>query len=76
MALSALGTLALALICAWVFGGIVLRLAGGLLASAGLLGLSLSGNTNGLLVFVVGACLWLVGRLHFRLRHGPFRGAD
>jgi hypothetical protein len=70
-----LGTLAVALIGAWVFGGIVLRLAGGLLGLAGLIGLSLSGNANGLLVFVLGACLWLAGHLHFRLRHGAFKSA-
>lgn len=74
MTLSVLGTLALALICAWVFGGIALRLAGGLLTVAGLLGLSLSGNANGLLVFGIGACLWLAGQIHFRLRHGGFKG--
>src|SRR5262245_49310355 len=75
MTLSALGTLALALIGAWVFGGIALRLVGGLLGLAGLLGLSLSGNTSGLLVFALGLCLWLGGHLHFRLRHGTFKSA-
>lgn len=75
MTIAALGTLALALICAWVLGGIALRLAGSLLALTGLLGLSLSGNANGLLAFVLGACLWLAGHLHFRLRHGAFKSA-
>ncbi|HEY2717361.1 MAG TPA: hypothetical protein VGI73_14175 [Solirubrobacterales bacterium] len=42
MTLSAFGVIGLALICAWVLGGIALRLAGGLVALAGLLGLSLS----------------------------------
>ncbi|MBS1878614.1 MAG: hypothetical protein JST31_03780 [Actinobacteria bacterium] len=73
MTLSALGTLALALICAWLFGGIALRLGGGLVAPGGLVGLSLAGNANGLLVFALGACLWLAGYLHFRLRHGFFK---
>lgn len=75
MTLSAFGTLAIALICSWVIGGIALRLAGGFFALAGLLGLSLSGNANGLVVFTLGACLWLAGHLHFRLRHGDFRSA-
>jgi hypothetical protein len=75
MTLSAIGTLALALICVWVFGGVALRLAGVLLVFAGLLGLSLSGNPNGALVFALGACLWLVGHLHFRWRHGAFKSA-
>lgn len=73
MTLSAIGTLALALIGAWVFGGVALRFAGALIALAGLLGLSLSGDVSGLLVFALGACLWLAGHLHFRLRHGAFK---
>ena len=73
MTISAFGVIGLALIGAWVFGGIVLRLAGGFLALAGLIGLGLSGNANGLLVFVLGACLWLAGHLNFRLRHGVFK---
>lgn len=75
MTLSALGTLALALICAWIFGGTALRLAGILLALAGLLGLSLSGDANGIVALALGACLWLAGHLHFRVRHGYFKGA-
>lgn len=75
MTLSAIGTLTLALLCAWVFGGIALRLTGTLIALAGLLGLSLSCNASGLLVFAIGACLWLAGHLHFRLRHGAFNSA-
>jgi hypothetical protein len=44
MTVSAIGFLILALICGWIFGGIALRLGGALIAVAGLLGLSLSGN--------------------------------
>lgn len=73
MTLTAIGTLALALICAWTFGGIALRFAGALIALAGLLGLSIGGDANGLLVFALGACLWLAGHLHFRLRHDTFK---
>lgn len=65
----------LALICAWTFGAIALRLAGGLIALAGLLGLSLAGNPSGILVVALGGCLWLAGHLHFRLRHGVFKSA-
>lgn len=75
MTRSAIGTLVLALICAWTFGGIALRLGGRLLALAGLLGLSLRGDPNGLLAFGLGACLWLAGHLHFRMRYGYFRSA-
>jgi hypothetical protein len=75
MTVSAIGFLILALICGWIFGGIALRLGGALIAVAGLLGLSLSGNPNGLLAFAIGVCLWLAGHLHFRLRHGAFKSA-
>lgn len=75
MTLSAIGTLTLALLGAWVFGGIALRLAGAVIALAGLLGLSLRGDPNGLVVLALGACLWLAGQLHFRMRHGYFRSA-
>lgn len=75
MIVSALGILILGPICAWVFGGIALRFAGGLLALAGMLGLSLSGNATGLTVFALGACLWIAGHLHFRLRHRAFKSA-
>jgi hypothetical protein len=75
MILSVIGILALGLICAWVFGGIVLRLVGTVIAFAGLVGLSLTGNVSGLLAFALGAGLWLGGHLHFRLRHGAFKSA-
>lgn len=75
MTLAAIGTLTLALLGAWVLGGIALRLAGAVIALAGLLGLSLRGEAGGILVFLLGACLWLAGHLHFRLRHGAFKSA-
>jgi hypothetical protein len=75
MTLSAIGILALALICAWTFGGIALRLGGAVIVLAGLVGLSVAGNASAILVFALGACLWLAGHLHFRLRHGAFKSA-
>lgn len=41
----------------------------------GLIGLSLNGDACGILVFALGACLWLAGNLLFRLRHGAFKSA-
>ena len=73
MSLSTVGILILALICAWAFGGIALRLGGSLIAFVGLAGLSLGGEASGILVFAFGACPWLAGHLHFRLRHGAFK---
>lgn len=75
MTLAVIGILALALLSAWSFGGIALRLAGTVIALAGLLGLSLNGNPSGVLAFALGACLWLAGHLHFRLRHRAFKSA-
>jgi hypothetical protein len=75
MTLSAISILALALICAWTFGGIALRFGGALIALAGLLGLSLAGSASGVLVSVLGACLWLAGHLHYRQRHGAFKSS-
>lgn len=75
MTLAAIGLLTLALICAWMFGGIALRLAGAVIALAGLLGLSLAGSASGVLVSVLGACLWLAGHLHHCLRRGAFKSA-
>ncbi len=69
MTVSAVGVLALALIGFWIFGGVALRLAGIVIVLAGLLGLSLAGNSDGLIVLAIGACLRLAGHLHFRLRH-------
>jgi hypothetical protein len=73
--LSAIGILALALIFVWTFGGVALRFGGALIAVAGVLGLSLTGNATGILVFAFGASSWLAGQLHFRLRHGAFKSA-
>jgi hypothetical protein len=60
---------------AWVFDGIALRLAGALIALAGLLGLSLGGDAGGALVFALGVCLCLPADLHLRLRHGYSKSA-
>ena len=71
MTLSAIGVL----VCAWVFGGIALRLGGALITLAGLLGLSVAGRADGVFISVIGACLWFAGHLHYRLRHGAFKSA-
>jgi hypothetical protein len=70
MILSALGTIAIALVLVWALGGLALRLGGALLSGAGLLGLAVTGDASGLLVGFVGALLWLAGQGHHALRHG------
>jgi hypothetical protein len=75
MTLATIGTLILVSVCAWMFGGIALRLAGAVIALAGLLGLSLAGSARGVLVSVLGTCLWIAGHLLYRLRHDDFKSA-
>ncbi|MGD9734237.1 MAG: hypothetical protein AB7V58_01320 [Solirubrobacterales bacterium] len=57
----------------WLFGGIVLRVGGALIALAGLFGLAMNGDVNGLLVLVIGLLLWLAGHWHFALRHHEYK---
>lgn len=73
MTLSALGTIAVFLIAAWTLGGIALRLGGALVFWAGLLGLVVIGDPNGLLVAFLGALAWLAGQGHHVLRNGSPR---
>ncbi len=73
MIVSALGIAALAALLVWILGGIVLRLGGLLVAMAGLAGLAISGDVAGVLVFVIGAVLWLAGQWHYALRHQEYK---
>jgi hypothetical protein len=70
MTLSALGAIAVVFILSWTFGGVALRLGGALVFWAGLLGLVVTGDGNGLLVAFLGALAWLAGQGHHALRHG------
>jgi hypothetical protein len=71
--LADLAIVALVLLFAWVLGGVLLRLGGIAVALAGAVGVAASGNPNGVLVFAVGAALWLAGHWHWALRHGCFK---
>jgi hypothetical protein len=68
-----LAIVALGLICLWVFGGLLLRLSGLILSLAGAGVVALSGNANGILVFAIGAVLWLAGHWLYALRHGQYK---
>lgn len=57
----------------WLFGGLLARGAGSLLMLAGAVGVAVTGNTNGLIVLVLGAIMWLTGHWHFALRHEGFK---
>lgn len=73
MTVASLSMAALALACLWLFGGLLARGAGALLMLAGLVGVAVTGDANGLVVFVPGAGLWLAEHLHYALRHGDFK---
>jgi hypothetical protein len=74
MTLVAVGTVALGLLFAWVFGGLLLRLGGLVLALAALTVLALTGDGNAIVVFAIGAALWPAGHWHYALRHGDHKG--
>ena len=65
-----IGITALVLLFTWHFGGLLLRFSGLLLVIVGSIGPVVSVDANGILIAVVGAVLWLLGRGHFVLRRG------
>lgn len=73
MTLLAVGTVALGLLFAWFLGGVLLRLGGFVLAVAALVVLALTGDGNSIVVFAIGAVLWLMGHWHHALRHGDYK---
>ena len=75
MILVDLAFVALGLVAVWVFGGVLLRLGGIVLALGGIGLVALSGNANGLLVFVIGGALWLAGHWLYALRHGEYKSS-
>jgi hypothetical protein len=73
MTLAGLGLLLVALVGFWLLGGVLLRLGGLLLAAAGAFALAVSGDGNGILVFALGALLWLAGHWHYALRRHEYK---
>jgi hypothetical protein len=73
MILVDLAILALVLLFVWILGGLLLRIGGVVLALGGAGMVALSGNANGLLVFAIGAALWLAGHWLYALRHGEYK---
>ena len=73
MIAAALGTTVLALLAAWLLGGLVLRSAGVLLILAGAVGLAGSGDANAALLLGIGALVWWAGQLLYALRHGIWK---
>ncbi len=67
---SAIGVAILAIAGIWLFGSLLARWAGVLLAVAGSAGLASIDDSNGLLLVALGALLWLAGHLLYRVRRG------
>lgn len=67
-----LALLAVALVAAWVAGGLVLRLGGIAVATTGLL---LAGTRHpiGLLLAALGVLSWVGGHWHYALRHHTYK---
>jgi hypothetical protein len=71
-ALSFVALLALIAVAGWLLGSIVLRIAGALLALAGLLALG-TAPAVAIGVFIAGAVAWLAGHRLYALRHHTYR---
>lgn len=64
---AALGLALLALIGLWLFGGLLLRMGGAILALGGMTALALAGDPQALVCVGIGAALWLAGHWHYAL---------
>ncbi len=69
MSASTLGILIVAISAFWLLGGVLLRFAGILMIVAGALLLAATGNENAIWLLIAGACVRVMGRIHYRLRH-------
>jgi hypothetical protein len=70
---TALGLALLSLIGFWLFGGLLLRIGGTILALGGVAGLALTGDPEALLCVAIGVALWLTGHWHYALRHHEYK---
>ena len=61
------------LLALWVFGGLLTRVGGLLLALAGGFDVGLQHSAGGVLVLAIGALLWLAGHWHYALRHHEYK---
>lgn len=67
------GIAILAIVGFWLFGGVVLRVAGIVFVFAGLLTLVTLADPVALLMVVIGLVMWLAGHWHFALRHHEYK---
>lgn len=67
------GIAILAIVGFWLFGGVVLRVAGIVFVFAGVVSLVTLANPVALLMVVIGLVMWLAGHWHFALRHHEYK---
>lgn len=67
------GIAILAIVGFWLFGGVVLRVAGIIFVFVGLVSLVALANPVALLMVVIGLVMWLAGHWHFALRHHEYK---
>lgn len=67
------GIAILAIVGFWLFGGVVLRVAGIVFVFVGLVSLVTLANPAALLMVVIGLVMWLAGHWHFALRHHEYK---
>jgi hypothetical protein len=70
---AALGLVLLVLVGLWLFGGLLLRIGGALLAFMSVAALAFTGSPDALLATAIGAALWLAGHWHYALRHHTYK---
>lgn len=73
MIFTVIGVAALAVVGFWLFGGVVLRVAGIVFVFAGLITLITQANPVALFMVVIGLAMWLAGHWHFALRHHEYK---
>lgn len=73
MTVTVIGIAILAIVGFWLFGGVVLRVAGAVFVFVGLISLVTLANPAALLMVAIGLVMWLVGHWHFALRHHEYK---
>lgn len=73
MIFTVFGIAILAVVGFWLFGGVVLRVAGIVFVFVGLVSLVTLADPAALLMVVIGLVMWLAGHWHFALRHHEYK---
>jgi hypothetical protein len=65
--------LAVAALAVWLLGGVVLRVGGWIVMIVGVVGLMSGQGLAAVGFLLLGCVMWLVGHLHYALRHGAYK---